>query len=544
MILIPINTSSQAKAPGMGFAAQLRLLVHLRMVNLLGINEARHSGSRSRCIKLFAMLFLYLLLAAMLMFCVGAVCFAAASLGAGSVVPLCLAVVCALVTLMFTLLRAGPMLFDLRDYEMLSALPLHPTAIVVSRYLNLYLTNAALTLAVLLPGAIACGIVLHLGAGYYIMLLMGAFTLPLIPMTIAMLVGMLIYMLSARFRRRSAVVLALYLLATLAAVLLPVWMQRMQPERLILSLRSLLDRVRGFYPPAGWFADGVIAPNLPLYLGFSLGSILFFLLAASIVGRRYHAICTMLAARRSSHSFRLTAQRRTGSLTALYRREIKRYFASPIYVLNTAVGPILAVVLSGVLLFSGVGGILADFPLPVELAPRMLAFLLGLLLALSPSTTSAISMEGKQWWLIKSLPVPAASVACSKLMVNLTVALPAWLISSALTCLALRPAGGTLIFLILLPLGYVLFSTLLGLRLNLAFPSFSWDNESIPVKQGKPVLFSMLSAMLACLLPAVAIAILPAKLADLLNLLTAALLLAASALLWRSIASFDLRRAN
>lgn len=538
------SQTSQAKRPCLSLAAQLRLLARLRIINILGINEARHSGEGRRRIRLLAMLALYLLLACMLMFCVGAICFSAAKLGVGSVVPLCLAVVCALVTLMFTLLRAGPMLFDLRDYEMLSALPLHPTAIIVSRYLNLYLSNAALTLAVLLPGAIACGIVLHPGAGYYLMLLMGAFTLPLIPMTIAMLVGMLIYMLSARFRRRSAAVLVLYLLATLAAMLLPVWMQRMQPDRLILSLRSLLDRVRGFYPPAGWFADGVTEANLPLYLGFSLGSILFFLLAATLVGRRYHAICTMLAARRSRHSFRLTAQRRTGSLAALYRREIKRYLASPIYVLNTAVGPILAVVLSCVLLFSGVGELLADFPLPIELAPRMLPFLLGLLLALSPSTSSAISMEGRQWWLIKSLPVATASVMHGKLLVNLTIALPAWLLSSVLSCLALRPAVGTFILLILLPLGYVLFTTLLGLRLNLAFPSFSWDNESIPVKQGKPVLFGMLSAMLACLLPAVAVALLPASHADLVSAITCMLLLAASALLWRSIAGFDLRHVD
>lgn len=299
--------------------------------------------------------------------------------------------------------------------------------------------------------------------------------------------------------------------------------------------------MRGIYPPAGWFADGVVDANLPRYLGFTIGSIALFLLAATLVGRRYAAVCAMLSARRSGRGFRMTAQRGADVRFALYRRELRRYFASPIYVLNTVVGPILAVVLSGALLFSGVGTFLTEFPIPIALAPRMVAFLLGLLLAMSPTTASSVSMEGRQWRLLKSLPIHTAAVAQGKLLVNFTIAAPAWALSSALAIIALRPEGGALVWLILMPAACVLFSTLLGLGLNLAFPSFGWENETTPVKQGKPVLFCMLAALLCSMLPAAATALLPARYADALGALVFALLIVASALLYRSIIRLDLR---
>jgi len=520
---------------------QIKLLAKLRLVNFFGINEARYGKKPRRRLKLVGFALLYAYLALVLMGMVALMCYGLAALGAGEKIPLCLAVSSGMVVLMFTVLRAGPTLFDLKDYEILSALPLKPAAIIVSRFLTMYLSNAAMTLGVLLPGAIVCGAMLRPGLMYYPMLLLGALLLPLIPMTVAMLLGMLVYMLSARMKRKNLAVMLLSVLALAVVMLLPIWLERQQPERLILGLQTLLDGMRGFYPPAGWFADAVVEGNILKYLAFALGSAAFFGVAAWLVGRRYASICALLGSHRSRRSFRMTAQESRGALYALYRRELKRFAASPIYMLNCGMGYVLAVILSGVMLFSGAGSIL-NLPIPTQLLPRMIVFVLAFCYTLSPTTCCSISLEGRHWWLAKSLPVSNREILGSKLLVNLSLVLPAWVLSSALLCICMKPVGSVMLWLLLLPLAYALFASVLGLRINLRMPNFKWENEAVPVKQGKALLLTMLSGMAASILPAVGMAALPEKWHDPMSALLLVLLVGGAAILCCSCLRVDLRQ--
>ena len=523
---------------------QIKLLTWLKLVNLFGFNEARHSREKKKKAKLVAMLALYAVLTLIMMAYVGLMCFGVVKLWAGSAVPLCLAVLSCLVVLVFTVLRAGPVLFETGDYEMLISLPLRPTAVVVSRFASLYFSNAAMTFAVLLPGMLVCGVMLKPSFSFYPMMLLGGLFLPLVPMTIAMLIGMLVYMVSSRMRRKSFAVLLLSLLAMLVVLVLPMAVARMQPERLILSIRALLDSLRVFYPPAGWFGDAVTLGDWGGYLLFALGSIMFFGIAAGVVGWKFRGICDRLNSQRSQRDFRMTAQRGRGMLRALYGRELKRYFASPIYVLNTGVGYLLVVLLGGAVLFSGAGVILDELPISIDLVPRMVVFILAFCYTLSPSTASAVSMEGRSWWLVKSLPIDTADVMCAKLLVNLTLALPCWLVSTILLLLGIRPVGLAALWLILLPLAYILFSACLGLRMNLKLPMFSWENESQPVKQGKAMGLSMLCGMAASILPAVAMAFLPAAFRDLFSAVLLLALIAGAVLLYRGCIRCKLEKIN
>lgn len=512
---------------------QIKLLAKLRLINFMGINVARCSRDSRKKRYIIAMMAVYALLAAVLMGYVGLLCWGMVKLGAGRVVPLALAALSGLVVLVFTVLRAGPMLFDLRDYEMLISLPLRPAAVIISRFLSMYVSNAALCLGVLLPGMAVCGAMLEPAFLYYPMMLLGALILPLIPMTIAMLLGMLVYMLSSRMKRKNLAALLLSLLATLAVMFLPMWLGSMQPDRLILSINALLDGLRGFYPPAGWFGDAVSEANLSLYLAFSLGSIAFFGLGAWLMGRRYASICTALANHHSKRNFRMAAQRSRSAFFALYRREFKRFLASPVYVMNCGMGYLFAVIIAGALLFEGVYGFMDDFPIPLELAPRMIVFILAFFYSISPSTVCAISMEGRQWWIAKSLPLSRQQILLSKILVNFTIALPCWAISTLFLLLSMKPAGFIALWLVLLPLAYILFSSILGLRLNLKMPIFNWENETVPVKQGKSMLFNLLIALIGIVIPAFCLVYAPEGLRDAVSAVIFALLLLGSGLLYR-----------
>ena len=523
---------------------KIKLLTWLKLVNIFGFNEARFSRDRKKKLKLSGMLLLYALLALIMMGYIGLMCYGVVKLWAGSAVPLCLSVLSCLVVLVFTVLRAGPVIFETGDYEMLISLPLQPTAVVVSRFAALYLSTAAMTLAMLLPGMFVCGVMLRPAFSFYPMMLLGAWILPLLPMTIAMLLGMLVYMLSSRLKRKNLAVLVLSVLMMLAVLVFPVLIANMQPERLILSIRALLDSLRNFYPPAGWFGDAVSAGDWGKYLLLAAGSIAFFSIAAVLVGRKFRKICDLLNSHSSRRDFRMQAQRRTGVLPALYRRELKRYLASPIYVLNTGVGCLMAVLLGAALIFSGAGVILDELPVSIDLVPRMVVFILAFCYGLCPTTACSISLEGRSWWLVKSLPVSTADVMHAKLLVNLSIALPCWVVSSILLLIGLKADGMATLWMLLLPLAYILFSGCLGLKMNLKAPLFSWENESQPVKQSKAMGLSMLCGMAASILPAVAMVFLPAAFRDLFSAMLLLGLLAGAGLLYRSCIRCDLAGIN
>ncbi len=63
------------------------------------------------------------------------------------------------------------------------------------------------------------------------------------------------------------------------------------------------------------------------------------------------------------------------------------------------------------------------------------------MLKISHLTTSctSISMEGKQFWVIKSLPIPTKALLDSKITLNLGLMLPFYLISLAAIAIAVKP---------------------------------------------------------------------------------------------------------
>jgi ABC-2 type transport system permease protein len=152
---------------------------------------------------------------------------------------------------------------------------------------------------------------------------------------------------------------------------------------------------------------------------------------------------------------------------------------------------------------------------------------------LCSTTTSSISIEGKQWWIIKSLPVKTKLVCDSKILVNLTIALPCYIASTCLLCLAVRMNAAGYLWLFLLPFIYVMFSSVLGLAINLKMPMFQWESEVVIVKQGAAVLISMFIGFVSIVVPWVLLVVLPSALQNIVWPLTTVAIAVATVLLYQ-----------
>ena len=120
--------------------------------------------------------------------------------------------------------------------------------------------------------------------------------------------------------------------------------------------------------------------------------------------------------------------------------------------------------------------------------------------ALNPITAPSISLEGKSLWVLQSLPVPAGAVLRAKERLQLVLCYPPALIF----CLALAYVLRFDLLLCLLSLGiaalFIAVMANLGLMMNLLKPNLTWTSETVPVKQGLPVMVCLFGGWLLSLI--------------------------------------------
>ena len=106
-------------------------------------------------------------------------------------------------------------------------------------------------------------------------------------------------------------------------------------------------------------------------------------------------------------------------------------------------------------------------------------------------SSPSVSLEGKNLWIVQSLPVSGKQVLTAKLMLHLLLtlipAIPLIVVAEWL----IRP---TPIFAILIPIIsalFILLMAVLGLVLNLKMPNFNWTSEIVPIKQSMNVMLAL-----------------------------------------------------
>lgn len=88
---------------------------------------------------------------------------------------------------------------------MVVSLPVSESAIIVSRFMAMYATNLMLSLLITVPGIVMYGIFESPAFDFHIISLIGIIFLPLLPLTIASLMGAVITGISVRFSHKSIV---------------------------------------------------------------------------------------------------------------------------------------------------------------------------------------------------------------------------------------------------------------------------------------------------------------------------------------------------
>ena len=516
----------------------IRLLTWLSFCNLFGINEARFSKDPKKKNRLITVAVAMMILFGMLVIYAGVLTIAFIEMNLTDLIPTYLGVMIALITFMFTVFRAGSALFSRKQFELLSVLPVRPAAIVISRFLTEYAMDLAISVCSTVTVLAVCAYHLALSPWFYVSMLVGSFVLPLLPMTVAMIVGTVIYALTASMKRKN-LMQTVFSFAFLVLYFAFINSVNSMTEEAFWDLAQKIRSLENVYLPIRWFADGVHG-NIGAYLLFFAVSAVVFMCFALCVGKYYRVLCTNLASKAVKGNYVMKKQKGSSALKACFFRERKRYFSSSVYFMNTAIGYIMSVALVAMVAFGDGKALLAQ--MPSDFTAKLAPFCVAAFANMMPITSSSISMEGNCFWLTQTLPVRMRDIANAKILMSLVFAAPCMLISSGILVFVIRPGVLDLFWMIFISLLYALLGSILGLFINMKLPMLNWDHETQAVKQSKSALVTMFMCFVTAAAPALLLLIFRGIAAHIVLGCVCLALLLLMRFLYRKICAFDLKK--
>ena len=392
----------------------------------------------------------------------------------------------------FSIFETKSELFDCKDNELLLSMPIDPKHIVISRTLAVLVYNYLETAAVMLPAivvyAVFGGSAVGVVGGTLVYLL-----LPLLATALASGVGYVVAAIGRRTRRNSFVTTVVSLIAFLIYFvvyfgLMDSFEALMEGEITVIPESPVLSAIG---------SAATLSPVSLLILAVvSVGSAY---LAWKIISANYITIATdKRGAKRVE--YRQTRLERRSGFEALCRKELRAFFSSSTYMLNSALGVVFTLILSFVALFNraeiiGIGEELSG-ELGQGFLPPIMIVAIVIMNSMNMASASALSLEGKNLWILKSMPISARSVLLSKTVPHIVVTSVPGLLSSVLLAVACDAPVWYWPFFILTPIASNIFFAFLGIALNVAFPKLEFENEAQPIKQSMSVFLSMITTML------------------------------------------------
>ncbi len=412
------------------------------------------------------------------------------------------------IALFFTAYRASTTLYGFKDFDIIASLPVTSAQIAASRILLLYSITAMYVVFLLVPMAVVYSIQAGAGVIFWVNFLISLPFVPLIPIVIAALLGAVVAYASTFFKRTGGIQTILSVLLLVAVMLLSFSSQNIVNEQFALAAQGVTAGIKTAYFPAAWYTSALCNGSFGSLLMFILLSVALFVVFSFIIGVKLKSINSAITAKRTRSNYKLvsSAAVRSSQLSALYKKEIKKFFSSTNYFMNMGVGMIMLLLVCGAaLLGKGSFASMISDPTISASITRIMPFAFAFFIYMSAPAACSISLEGKNLWQLQVLPVDAKTVLLSKVLMNFTVTVPPTVLACVLMLFAFDFTAFQTVMMFVIPLVCCAFGAFSAILINLHFPMLEWSSEIVPIKQSTATMITTLGFMPLSILPVVAV---------------------------------------
>ena len=512
------------------------LLFKTLLLSTSSVNIYRHTTDKKKKGRIVGAFIGLIILYAMIMAYFIANCIGYGHYGLIDAAPVLCAVSISILAFFLTFFKTNGYLFNFKEYDMLMSLPFEAKTVAACKFMYMYAKSLPWYMSISVAMMIGYGIYARPAAYTYILWIVLSLFLPIIPMLAASFLGFLIARISAGFRKTNIIQTVLAILVVLFSFSIRFILEDMfrndKTEDVLNQMSAITDNAAGIYFPARWFADAITKNSISGAMLLAGVSVILFTAVFVIVGRSYRNINSSLKNHAASRNYKMTAQKTRSVLNSIAFKEFRRFTGSTAYMVNGGMGQILCVITGILILIIGFDNVIAivtqGAPINADMLSPAIPLVVYFFIGMVATTACSPSLEGKNYWIVKSLPISTGTLYKGKMLFNMYITVPFMTFGILCLCISAKvPVIETLLYIIL---GFALcaFSTTWGCVCGVKHLKLDWENEIEVIKQSAAVAIYLFPNMIVTMLLVVAVVILGTRMSH--NLIAVMLTAVASVL--------------
>lgn len=378
-------------------------------------------------------------------------------------------------TLLTAISETKRSIFDAKDFELLSSLPLKPMTVVSGKIMAIYASELIYSAICFVVPALIASILRGATVMLWVSTIVGALLMPAVPMAVGSILGFLFSLLASKFKYARILETVLYLAFFVGIYFFSYNMfYNMGGD----EINSTLSSIGKLYPLSVFLSKGASGDfvSLLIFFGISIGTLAISFIVLSIFYRRGRGI---LETKQFSGKYSYKPGRNSGARVVLFKKEVSSMFANPGVSINLFMGLVLPFV----------------FPFVLRKMGESILAMSVFVYSMVAMTTYAFSLEGQKISILKSFPVSFKDICVAKAANQIMFTMG----SAILFCILVVFNNGVswikIPFCMVAIFFQALFNTTMGLLRDVKKPKLNWTNEVQAVKQNTGMLVIMLFSM-------------------------------------------------
>ena len=444
-------------------------------------------------------------------------CIGFGEIGLIDIVPLACAMSISGLAFIFTIFRTNGYLFNFKEYDMIMSLPFGEMEVVASRFMYMYMKCLPWYLSVslsMMVGYIVYAKFSLVGVCAWILLTL---FVPLIPMVVATFLGFCITKITSRFKKRNILTTVLTFVVVIGSFGLNYVTNRFfsdggMARETLENIYAANEKVGQVYIPAKWFADAINDGNIGGGLLLIGSSSVLFALVLYIIGKSYRKINSLLKSHGASGNYKMSKQKTRSVVQTIAYKEFKRMMGSSNYLVNATVGELLSVALGIAAWVIGFDGIIKfvtnGAPVTTQMVAPAIPYIVYFLIGMVATTACSPSLEGKNYWIIQSLPIDKKVLYKGKMLFNMYLTVPFMTFAILSLCITGHVNVWNTVLDVILGIALCAFSTTWGCVCGVRHMRLDWENEIEVIKQGAAIVIYLFPNMIVTMIMVVAMVLL------------------------------------
>ncbi len=412
-------------------------------------------------------------------------------------------VVTFLLTLIEGVYKSGNLLFNCKDDNLLLSLPIKRMTVLFIRVFKFYVFELMYNSLFLLPAMVVYATRTSVNSSFYLVSFIMLLLLPVIPIVISCILGVIITATASKFKHKNFAQIIISVIMLMGVFYISFNLQNVV-NNLASNAQSVNDAITKLYYPAQAYVKMVLDFNIMDLLLFIIINVALFIVMIIGLENIYfktNSKSKNIKTNKNGSHYKIKSNH---PIIALVSKEFKRFINSPVFVINAGFGLVIYIV--GCIIFALKyesyadllisEGIIALPELVREFIPLLLFEFICFGSLMSSITCSMISLEGKSFSILKSLPVSPTTIIFSKVLSAVIIMLPFIFVGDLIVFARFHFKIIEIFLILLASLVLPFVAETIGIIINLKYPKMDAENDTEVVKQSMSSMVAVFTGMI------------------------------------------------